>query len=499
MKRIFFILAVTMVFTGYFSRSQEIIPMNQDALFFFEKNIVKDSLCSHPSIKPFIVSNDSLFSNDSNYVRFGKEKSRLAINPVINFSADFDKTSGIPFHFSYGLSLYGRLNQKLFVQGFLVDCMQRYENYMANSTVVPHFGEYYRKKSFDDVYHYLIPAGVISFAPSQHFNFMIGRQKNFLGEGYRSLFLSDNSNYSNALRGTLDIWHFKYMILYSWFRDIFTTTGTNQLHNKFTTTHYLSWNVTKWMNLNFFEAIIWPGEDSLGNRGFDVNYANPIIFFRPVEFSLGSPDNAMMGIGGTIKIKKKIHFYGQFLIDEFKIGEVRANTGWWGNKYGLQTGAKYVSEKFFARVEHNQVRPYTYSHQSSYSNYGSYCQPFAHPMGANFKEWVLQSQYNVDRWLFSAKVFLIKYGLDTSSLSYGQDIYRSYNDKVSEYGNFTTQGLLTTKNFTEIKVAYFLNKRALIGVETGLRIRNIINALNESKQVFVFFGLRTYLFNNESE
>ena len=69
------------------------------------------------------------------------------------------------------------------------------------------------------------------------------------------------------------------------------------LVRKYTTTHYLSWAISKRVNLSFFDAIVWSATDSAGNyRGFDAQYLNPIIFMRPVEFSIGSPDNALMGL-----------------------------------------------------------------------------------------------------------------------------------------------------------------------------------------------------------
>ena len=30
------------------------------------------------------------------------------------------------------------------------------------------------------------------------------------------------------------------------------------------------------------------------------------------------------------------------MLDEFLIAEIKANNGWWANKWGIQLGAKYV-------------------------------------------------------------------------------------------------------------------------------------------------------------
>ena len=56
--------------------------------------------------------------------------------------------------------------------------------------------------------------------------------------------------------------------------------------------HLLSFNVTDWLNFSVFESIVWQGKDTLNNRGFDINYINPFVFYRPVEYNIGSADNA---------------------------------------------------------------------------------------------------------------------------------------------------------------------------------------------------------------
>ena len=44
--------------------------------------------------------------------------------------------------------------------------------------------------------------------------------------------------------------------------------------------HYLSWNVSKRFNLGLFESVLWTNTN---DRGFDVNYLNPLYFFVPLN------------------------------------------------------------------------------------------------------------------------------------------------------------------------------------------------------------------------
>ena len=75
------------------------------------------------------------------------------------------------------------------------------------------------------------------------------------------------------------------------------------------------------------------GEDSLGNV-FDINYMNPIIFYRPVEYSIGysRQGNALLGLSLKYKMTSTSHMYGQLVLDEFRLEDFRAQNGAWRNK-----------------------------------------------------------------------------------------------------------------------------------------------------------------------
>ena len=67
-----------------------------------------------------------------------------------------------------------------------------------------------------------------------------------------------------------------------------------------------------------------------GTTGFDVNYLNPISLLRSIEFSLNSPDNILLGVN-TKYVFNNSYLYGQLVIDEFSIEDLRLNNGFWGN------------------------------------------------------------------------------------------------------------------------------------------------------------------------
>ena len=75
-------------------------------------------------------------------------------------------------------------------------------------------------------------------------------------------------------------------------------------------------------------------------------------------------------------------------------------------------------------MEHNRVRPFTYSHRDSVANYTHYNQPLAHPLGANFNETIGILRYQpAPKWTLLAKAMYWKQGLDTGGRSFGSNIF----------------------------------------------------------------------------
>lgn len=354
----------------------------------------------------------------------------------------------------------------------------------------------FKGKGFD----YAFSEGHITYAPSRYFNFRFGHGRNFFGDGYRSLLLSDAAFSYPHLLITTKVWKLQYVNLYAQMMDIrMPKANWDPWHKKYTTMHYLSMNVTPWLNLGIFEAIVWNSGDSTGNRGFDLNYLNPVIFYRPVEFSMGSPDNALLGGSLRVILRKKAVVYAQLMLDEFKLDHVLKGNGWWANKHGFQVGVKvydpFSIRNLLVQAEYNHVRPYTYAHNESVQNYGHYNQPLAHPKGANFREADIILAYRYNRWLFDYKMVYSIHGADTAGLNYGGDIYEPYLTYVSEFGNKIGQGLKTTLIVNDFRIGWLVNPATNLQLNAGLTLRNQKSTRNSYTGTMFWIGLRSSLFN----
>ena len=166
------------------------------------------------------------------------------------------------------------------------------------------------------------------------------------------------------------------------------------------------------------------------------------------------------------------------------ITALRAGTGYWGNKLGSQIGLKYVDaftvENLDLQFEGNWVRPYTYTHYDSVSNYTHYNQPLAHPVGANFSEIIVIARYQpTGNFWITAKWFDIFMGQDSLkgvypnlySTNFGGNIQQTATEPTvnSLYGNKIAQGVNTHLTIGELTFTYMLRHNLFI--DAGLTYR----------------------------
>ncbi len=430
-----------------------------------------------------------------------RKKVSLDINPVISFFPKYSNHTGkLLTNTQLGIGANAYIGNQLSINftGFYgIKSFDNYwQTYVDSLEIIPHFGSYHLKK--ENTYQYWSLTGYISYQPWKYFNFETGTGKTFLGEGYRSLFISDNSNSNMYFKTSVAIWKFRYIWLISGLKDE-DTNAPGTLKNKVQFSHYLSWNAAKWLNINFFESIISNPVDSVGITYFNINYLNPVIFYRPVEFASGSADNALMGLGVNLKLWKKYRFYSQFLIDEFVISEIKAGNGWWGNKFGIQSGLKIYDalglKNLMILAELNIIRPYTYSYVNTIQNYGNFKQAIAHPAGANLKEFVFLAHYHKNRFSAQIKTIYQISGLDTSAVSYGKNIYKPNTFRPTDYSHTITQGLKTKFLFSELKTSWFINPKSNTQFQLILSSYKKSNIQFSINDFSISFGIKTLIFN----
>jgi hypothetical protein len=350
----------------------------------------------------------------------------LAVNPVVQYvvAKENDNDQHL-FLNTRGVSLRGRIADKVGFSAYLTDNQERDPLYVQaweeERQAVPGAGFY---KDFKVAgYDYFDARGQVTSNIAQVIDVAFGYDRHFIGNGHRSLFLSDFSNSALFFKLNTRIWRINYQNLFMELQNAERVGADILIPKKYAAMHHLDIGITKWLNVGLFEGVVFGRADH-----FEFGYLNPVIFYRSIEQQNGSFDNAIAGIDAKANVAKKFQFYTQFLLDEFSLTEVRKNNGWWANKWGLQLGAKYIDAfsipNLDLQLETNRVRPFTYSHRDSVANYTHYNQPLAHPLGANFQEWVALARYQpAPKWLLQAKAMYYKQGKDTGTVSYGGNIF----------------------------------------------------------------------------
>lgn len=445
---------------------------------------------------------NTFYKTKANFLEVNEKDFFLAVNPVIQQqqSVESNNTNQRIFLNSKGLSFRGLIAKKLGFSAYITDNQERaplfvQERIIANNAV-PGVGFYKPFKT--TATDYIDARGSINFNVAKYLDFQFGYDKNFIGNGYRSLFLSDFGNSYLFLKINTRIWKLNYMNLFMQLvpQTIDISAGDKLLDNKYAAIHHLSMQFTRWLNVGVFEAVTFGRKNH-----FDFLYLNPIIFLRASEQQAGSADNAIIGLDIKANVAKRFQFYGQLAMDEFKLSEIRSGKGWWANKFGVQAGAKYIDafnlKNFDLQGELNFVRPFTYSHFDSISNYTHYNQPLAHPLGANFVEAIGIIRYQPHpKWTTSARLVLWKQGTDTANSNVGTNIFMLNTSRSGDYGYRLPNGPQSTGINAQLLASYEVKENLFL--EGSVLLRRLSSDVIPDRNTSVFtLGVRMNVFRRE--
>ncbi|MFN3488415.1 MAG: capsule assembly Wzi family protein [Emticicia sp.] len=423
------------------------------------------------------------------------------VSPIFQFTFARDNLAKeTPYTNTRGIEVRGTLNRKLGFYSMLT------ENQMVYPDYVREYGRQYNANPYEgftkipnaDSSKYLADffsaRGYITFQALKSVQIQFGHDKNFIGSGVRSMILSDFSAPYLHLKVTTNIGRFQYMNLFAQMinKQIpVAVNGTEQIPPKYFSMHHLSVNIGQNLNIGVFESIIF------GKRqvGFDINYLNPVIFLRFAEGHIGSVDNSIAGLNFKYNFKRHFSLYGQLVLDEFNVKYFKQD-GWWAKKYAAQIGGRYIDvlgiQNLDFQAEYNVVRPYMYSHNSTYSNYVNYNLPLAHPLGANFKELLLIGRYQpTERLFLNFTAMLDRQGKDFNITNWGGDILRDYNfARPSEFGNKIGQGLTVNTKFYQLGASYMIAHNLFADLKAQNRNTNLSGDADDKKNIIFSVGLR---------
>ena len=519
--------------------SQLNIPFTHQGYAKFDRHLNMIGLNSHTAAKPYIYQDVARYYDlkqvnlqtykegtswwskklfNEHLVQVQGDDYWFTFDPIFDLQAGKDNAADFSttFNNTRGVYIQGGLGKQFSFSTSFYESQGRFAHYINNyaeslrafgpdPAIIP--GRGIGKRFKKDAYDYPVAEAYLSYTPNKFINIQFGHGKNFIGDGYRSLLQSDVSSPSTFLKLNTKFWKIKYTNTWMWLRDVRPEVVQDKAFlTKYMANHYLSWNVSKRFNLGLFESVMWTNSN---DRGFDVNYLNPLIFFRALEFETGQgAGNALVGLSGKYKLSNNANIYSQFILDEFSLNDITGGKKSWKNKYGYQIGLKYFNafkiDNLLFQMEYNRVRPYTYSHNTIVLNYAHDNQSMAHLWGSNFSETILIGRYHYNRWFADAKIVFGKKGFDFNNdvddFSYGGDIYRNYNERPFDSGVTVGQGNTTNIFHFELQSGYVLNPTTNLKLFAYVSYRDFnpdadTAASFKNSTLWFSLGLRTDLFN----
>ena len=434
-------------------------------------------------------------------VEIKTEDCYLTISPTFNFSLGRDLKDENPrnlFQNTRGFIIEGDIAKNFSFATTFYENQARFSNY--ESDFVSSRGEFYfksngsgynqqngvvtggtRTKEFkNDGFDYGFAQGYIAYQPHKKLDIIVGNNQQFIGSGYRSILLSDNSSGAPYFR--LD-----YRISKRWSYSTLRTRAMNLVRKKKKTTveayyqpkgfavNYLSFQATDKLNISLFEGSTWSMGDSLTTNRVNPLFYNPI----PLVTSLlnDSICNAIQGININWLLHSRARIYGQFAVGSIGTKQYALQIGYRGNDY-------FKIKNLYTQIEYNFATSEMYKATTDRLNYSHYNLALAHPKENGFHELVVRLGWEWKRIFAdfkSVNYFLVNHTKnDLLPIQYYTTVS---NDKISH---------------NQLEFGYRMNKKLNWTFFGNIVYRKQTGA--ENSQVFIVSaGMRTSLLSHYND
>jgi len=456
---------------------------------------------------------NTFFTNPAHLYEQNSGDYSIVVDPLLNFQFGHSSDGTNTYVNSRGIRVRGQVDNRVGYYLFLTDNQERdplyVRQYQRSRDALPGIGYYKYYKT--DSYDYFDVRGGVTFHGGKYLDFQIGYDKFFIGDGYRSLFLSDFSAPAYFLKFQIHAGHVQYTAVGAQtIAPFWYTNMSDSLHPRnsdstrprnFMMFHYLNWQATNWLKIGFFESTMF---NSKINGGLQVTYLNPAILNKAMSQETGNSAKSSIGLDFKANFAKHFVAYGQWLVNEFHADKIfKFGDGDWVNKFGFQLGGKYIDaftvKNLDLQLEGNLVRPFTYTDKWSQNNFTNYNQPLADPLGANFKELDAIATYQpLPKLYINVKAILFNKGLDTTaefahavtSPNHGGDIFRNYNDnRLAQDGYTYANGILNKVGLASVTASWELIQNLFIDANFTYRRSSIATMPTTSAKMFMI-GLR---------
>lgn len=436
------------------------------------------------------------------FLEFKGKNYYLTISPVFDFSlgkdlADtasrrlFQNTRGFHiegdlFHnFSFSTSFYENQSRNPVYQSMYFNAIgESYVNqgdssYYTQNAVVPGLG---RTKPFKtDGYDYAFAMGDIIYRPFKVLTLSAGNTRKFIGDGYRSLLLSDNSfsaPFFQANYRFLPRWEFVYLRsrLMNLLRRPASTTVESYYDPKVMAVNYISFKATKNLTLSLFEGTIYSKGDSIVSKRASPWMYNPIPLVGAFVTD-ASEANSVVGLNIEYTVIPAIRLYAQ--------GAWNSRHHGWGAQLGMRVMEPWKVKNLFVQVEGNYASENLYRSTNPRLNYSHFNLPLAAIKGEGFTEIVVRANYEIKRAYVDLKT--VFYRLNNYSPTSLLSLY--------DAGTRTNGTIL----HTAVEAGYRFNKKMNFSVFVNYLFRTENTGGGSQLTHVVGIGMKTGLINSYTD
>ena len=475
---------------GYAQKT--VLPMDRVTSQDVTRQLFESDSIIHLSYKPLLLNKweyDTLISRtqkrytDTTYSKwFGRKlfqenlvviKAKdlyMTIDVVMNFEGGKDLDSELDEQISTntrGVLIQGNITDKVYFRTDFYESQSFFPTYvdsmMKASKTVPGQGK--AKPFKTGGVDYPMVTGIVNFQATKNVNIQFGQDKMFIGNGYRSLLLSDNSAPFLFLQAGLSLFENKLNYHANWaslqtLNKVHGNSGSDDLFaKKQANFNYLSFKPNSKIEIGVFEGVMWERwNEYTYSQPFDPVFLNPVPFLTTAIKSNDTLVNSLLGMNVFVKPFTHTAFYGQL------------SYGVQGGGTGIQIGSKHFDvlevKGLNLQVEYNQVGDGVYGTQNDYVDYFQFNQPLAVQQMEGFSEALFIGSYRYKRMVVYLKTSFAK----VDNLAIGKADIHNY----------------------EANIAYVFNPITNLMVNLGMRYRDHSEAGNTN---WVYFGVKTNLRN----
>ncbi len=350
------------------------------------------------------------------------DKFNLNISPIADLMLGKDRndsTEQTLFQNTRGVYIEGDLTTKFSFSTIISENQARFSSY--ETTFYSSVGELYTNQSSGTYtmqnavipgaartkpfkisgFDYAYAAGNIIYRPVKSVMLSMGNTSHFIGDGYRSLLLSDNSVPAPFFRSIVKLsnkieFNYLRMRLFNLIRRPVSTTVESYYETKGFSVNYITYKPINGLSLSLFEGAVWSRGDSIVSSKVHPLFFSP---FPGTALALLSRSelNYQLGFNVSYTLLHKYRAYGQILCGNGRFKSPAVQLG--ARLYGLTN-----RRDLMLQIEYNHIPTGMYLNGNPHLSYSHYNLPLATVRGSGYDELIIRMNYDWNRFYINEKV-----------------------------------------------------------------------------------------------